>query len=204
MSNEFFTAIKRVPLTDTMGLLPAARLNTFWSRRAQLRRGSTAWLQSSTTSVTQKCPQVVGSVKWQIRDSTTNFFTLILLREQQLSTVTISAQGRRDKRGAANGRGTTLFTHTLNWLPWKTQCTSHPLLPFWRKRTALNCTGVTCRDARGSWRAGAWALQSRWLLITAVALNFVSQPQISFGLWPLHVHSSPRPGCPRMQSFPPE
>lgn len=47
-------------------------------------------------------PQVVRSVKWQIKDSTTNFFTLILLREQQLSTVTISAQGLWDKRSAAN------------------------------------------------------------------------------------------------------
>jgi len=47
-------------------------------------------------------PQVVHSVKWQIKDSTTNFFTLILLREQQLSTVTISAQGLRDKHGAVH------------------------------------------------------------------------------------------------------
>lgn len=155
MSNEFFTTIKRVPLIDTISLLTAARLNTFWSRHAQLCLGSTAWLEFSTRSVTQKCPQVVGSVKWQIRDSTTNFFTLILLREQQLSTVTISAQGCWDKGGAANGGATTLFNHTLNSLGWKTQCISHPFLPIWRKRTALNSKGAISWDPTGSWRAGA-------------------------------------------------
>lgn len=102
----------------------------------------------------QKCPQVVGSVKWQIRDSTTNFFTLILLREQQLSTVIISAQGCRDKQGAANGRATTLFNHTLNSLGQKPQCIPNHFPPFWKKITALNSGGVICRDPRGSWRPG--------------------------------------------------
>lgn len=34
-------------------------------------------------------PQVAPSVKWQIKECTTNFFSLILLKEKQLSTVTI-------------------------------------------------------------------------------------------------------------------
>lgn len=128
-------------------------LNTSSARRP--RCGSAPALSA------QKCPQVVGSVKWQIRDSTTNFFTLILLREQQLSTVIISAQGRLDKQGAANSRDTTLFKHTLNSLGRKTQCISHHFLPFWKKITALNSKGVISRDPRARWRpeAGGCAKQ---------------------------------------------
>lgn len=32
-------------------------------------------------------PQVASTVKWQIKETTTNFFTLILLKAEQLSTV---------------------------------------------------------------------------------------------------------------------
>lgn len=63
---------------------------------------------------------MVCSVKWQIKVSTTNFFTLILLGEQQLSTVTISAHGPRDKQNTACVKQelylTTTQTHQLQIL----------------------------------------------------------------------------------------
>lgn len=101
----------------------------------------------------RSCPQVVCSVKWQITDSTTNFFTLILLRAQQLSTVTISAQGLWDERCECQAR--TLFNHQLSSLGWTTK-SSLAVFAFFPSVWSSDCCSVQISYLE--W----WVLQQKW------------------------------------------
>lgn len=61
-------------------------------------------------------PQVASTVKWQIKETTTNFFTLILLKAKQLSTVSNLIQmvwGRIELLNVLARRTAALGLHVL-------------------------------------------------------------------------------------------